>query len=344
MTTPAAQDKPSARRTTVIAPKEDDDPRPTNEETADTSLTFVPVLLNGQKHSALLDSGADRSLISKSLVDELGATVEPKEGSIKLTDDQHDPAHRSHVTDTHADGIARHPLSLRGHPEACRHAPLHRERLDQPSRRARLPRRKVHAAKHNGRRPSSRGGRTNPAGPVRRQQGGGVPRVPGFPRDSCASYCARACNKRDDSTHLPTVEFGGGECQRQSRCQQQTRQRTEGGSASDNATAQHRPANAPVQRHVTVCNTATERQRRRQQPTRTRSQPSRHRQRTNARTSFFTTRCLRPPRTIASPTTATPRSTTPGSLRPTLTTKRPSPATGVAEARLAAPHLPSGGE
>ena len=70
----------------IVASKEDDDPRPADEETADTSSTLVPVLLNGQKHSALLDSGADRSLISKSLVDELGATVEPKEGSIQLAD------------------------------------------------------------------------------------------------------------------------------------------------------------------------------------------------------------------------------------------------------------------
>jgi len=86
MKVPAGQDKHSVRRTTVVAPKEDDDPRPANEETADTSLTLVPVLLNGQKHTALLDSGADRSLISKRLVDELGATVEPKEGSIQLAD------------------------------------------------------------------------------------------------------------------------------------------------------------------------------------------------------------------------------------------------------------------
>ncbi|MGB6314408.1 MAG: pol polyprotein, partial [Pseudolabrys sp.] len=43
---------------------------------------------NGQKHTALLDTGATHSVMSKSLVDELGATVEPKEGSIELANDR----------------------------------------------------------------------------------------------------------------------------------------------------------------------------------------------------------------------------------------------------------------
>ena len=84
--TPVTQDKPSVRRMTVVASREDDDSCPANEKTIDRSLTLIPVLLNGQKHTALLDSGATCSLISKSLADELGATIEPKEGSINLAD------------------------------------------------------------------------------------------------------------------------------------------------------------------------------------------------------------------------------------------------------------------
>ena len=87
MKTPAVQDKPSVRRMAIVAANEDDDPCPADEETVDRSSTLVPVLLNGQKHTALLDTGATHSVMSKSLVDELGATVEPKEGSIELADD-----------------------------------------------------------------------------------------------------------------------------------------------------------------------------------------------------------------------------------------------------------------
>jgi Aspartyl protease/Retrotransposon gag protein/Zinc knuckle len=84
--TPVTQDKPSVRRIAVDAPKKDDDPRPANEETVGRLSTLIPVLLNGQRHTALLDCGATHSLISKSLADELGATIEPKEGSIEFGD------------------------------------------------------------------------------------------------------------------------------------------------------------------------------------------------------------------------------------------------------------------
>jgi hypothetical protein len=84
---PTTHDKPSARRATVVTSATDDDPlRLAKEETADGASTFVPVLLNGQKYTALLDSGATHSLIAKSLVDELGVAIEPRQGLIKFAD------------------------------------------------------------------------------------------------------------------------------------------------------------------------------------------------------------------------------------------------------------------
>ena len=52
----------------------------------DAPLISIPVLLDGQRHLAGLDSGASRSLISASLATDLGKVIEPQEGHITFAD------------------------------------------------------------------------------------------------------------------------------------------------------------------------------------------------------------------------------------------------------------------
>ena len=239
MTTPAAQDKPSARRTTVIAPKEDDGPRPTNEETADTSLTFIPVLLNGQKHSALLDSGADRSLISKSLVDELGATVEPKEGSIKLADASTIP--RIGVTSPirTQTGSLDTPYRYEVIPElAGTHLFIGNDLInrvvgpDYLAGKFTLPSTTDDAPAHVVDAPT-------PLAPSDVNKEEGSSEFQAFPETVVQAIAPEPATNATISHTFPPLN-------------------SEGGSASDKAAANNNKAtNAPVQHHVTVCNTAT---------------------------------------------------------------------------------------
>src|SRR5262249_13733176 len=49
-------------------------------------LTMLPVLLDGQRHLALLDRGASCSLIGAKLADDLGKVIESQEGVIQLAE------------------------------------------------------------------------------------------------------------------------------------------------------------------------------------------------------------------------------------------------------------------
>ena len=59
-------------------------------ESSVAPLYFIPVLLDGQKHMALLDCGANTSFIAQELAARLGKDIEPREGTIKLAQDSAD--------------------------------------------------------------------------------------------------------------------------------------------------------------------------------------------------------------------------------------------------------------
>ena len=316
MTTPAAQDKPSARRTTVVASKEDDDPRPANEETVDTSLTLVPVLLNGQKHSALLDSGADRSLISKSLVDELGATVEPKEGSIQLADASTIP--RIGVTSPirTQTGSLDTPYRYEVIPElAGTHLFIGNDLInrvvgpDYLAGKFTLPSTTDDAPAHVVDAPT-------PLAPSDANKEEGSSEFQAFPETVVQAIVPEPATNATISHTFPPLNSEGGSASDKAAAQQQSHQRT---SAAPRYGLQHGNGNdEDSNRHGHA--------------------PSPHGAAKGPTRGHHPSPPLSPPpRTIASPTTATPRRTILGSLRPTLTTKRPSPATGIAEANRRTP-------
>ena len=55
----------------------------------DGPQTLVPIRINGQRHMAQLDTGASRSIISASLAAKVGATIEPRDGSVTLAVSKH---------------------------------------------------------------------------------------------------------------------------------------------------------------------------------------------------------------------------------------------------------------
>ena len=81
------------------------------------------------------------------------------------------------------------------------------------------------------------------------------------PRQSCTLLVHRPGihNVLPDalSRLFPPLDLEGGSASDKAAANYKPANAPEGGSASDNATANYRPANAPVQRHPTVCNTAT---------------------------------------------------------------------------------------
>ena len=256
MKTPAVQDKPSVRRIAIVAP-EDDDPCPADEETVHRSSTLVPVLLNGQKHTALLDTGATHSVMSKSLVDELGATVEPKEGSIEFADDHTiprigvtspirtqtgslDTPHRYEVIPKLAgaqlfignDLINRvvGPDYLAGKftlPSTADDAPAHA--VDAPT----------------------------PLAPSDTSTEEESPEFQALPETVVQATAPEPATYATTPHTFPPLNAEGGSVSDRAAANYKPANAPEGGSASYNAAANYKADNAPVQRHATVCNTVT---------------------------------------------------------------------------------------
>jgi len=222
----------------MVAANEDDDPCPVDVKMVDRSSPLIPVLLNGQKHIALLDTGATHSVMSKSLVDELGATVEPKEGSIEFADDRTiprigvtspirtqtgslDTPHRYEVITKLAgaqlfigtDLINRvvgadYLVGKFTLPSTTDDAPAHA--VDAPTPLA----------------PSDTSTEEEP------------PEFQALPETVVQATAPEPATNATTPHTFPPLN-------------------AEGGSVSDKAAANYKPANAPGQRHATVCNTAT---------------------------------------------------------------------------------------
>ena len=256
MKTPAVQDKLSARRIAVAAP-EDDDPCPADEETVHRSSTLVPVLLNGQKHTALLDTGATHSVMSKSLVDELGATVEPKEGSIEFADDRTIP--RIGVTSPirTQTGSLDTPHRYEVIPELAGAQLFIGNDLinrvvgaDYLAGKFTLPSTTDDAPAHAVDAPT-------PLAPSDTSTEEEPPEFQAFPETVVQATAPEPATNATTPHTFPPLNAEGGSASDKAAANYKPANAPEGGSASDNAAANYRPANAPVQRHATVCNTAT---------------------------------------------------------------------------------------
>ena len=84
--TPTARGKPGVKKAVVVSPGQGDAAIPKTLPHADGDQFLTSVKLDGRVHLAQLDSGATRSIMSKKLVDELGAVVTPESGVIVLAD------------------------------------------------------------------------------------------------------------------------------------------------------------------------------------------------------------------------------------------------------------------
>ena len=88
-TTPANRGKNVVKRTSVKHVEVNSRTPIRPGDPIDGPQTLVPICINGQKHMAQLDTGASRSFISASLAAKVGATIEPRDGSVKLAVSKH---------------------------------------------------------------------------------------------------------------------------------------------------------------------------------------------------------------------------------------------------------------